>query len=297
MSETETESISAESTESLTSENIESQVAAYDPTMAIVCALGVNTAYYKYNNPSWKLSFGSYTIVAEIYVFEVAKAGYVFFGFAATGSYNGQPPYNNIVALRGTQSSEEAVFDLADWSFTPCYLPASSWNAYGNVCTSLYDFYSGTDGVFESLGDSFKKAVQKLPGSRTDWYVCAHSLGASMAMLGSLDAVVSKSYNNTNVRPKIYTYGGLTVGDQSFVNALQANGITEIYRLVNLADWVPAFHGATADAAGYVQPGLECNFLWQTGGFWGNHSLTDVYLNTLKNYSNVIKFGPRKYPQ
>jgi hypothetical protein len=65
---------------------------------------------------------------------------------------------------------------------------------------------------------------------------------------------------------------------------------------------VPAFTGIEKDTHGYLPVGLECSFLWQTedqlkGGDWANHSLDDVYLETLQKFPGVIKFGPRKYPQ
>ncbi len=52
-----------------------------------------------------------------------------------------------------------------------------------------------------------------------------------------------------------------------------------------------------ADAPGYVHVGLLASFLWQTDGDWANHSLADIYLNVVQNHPQVVKLGPRKYPQ
>jgi hypothetical protein len=112
--------------------------------------------------------------------------------------------------------------------------------------------------------------------------------------------VVSGIYVSS-LLPKVYTYGSMKVGDADFGAAVKQQGI-DVFRVVNLADWVPAFTGISADTPGYLPVGLECSFLWQTedkpdGGDWANHSMKDVYLKTLTTYSNVIKFGPRSYPQ
>jgi hypothetical protein len=269
----------------------------YNSAMALLMAQAVSTAYYKYQNPDWPLTFGQFKILPNyIQVHELDK--YVFFGFAATGSYTGNPPYYNIIALRGTQSDEEAFYDVEDFKFTDCMLPRGSSNQYGQVSTGLYDFYTGSDlGWVTPLADSFKSAVASLDGSRPTWYLGAHSLGGAMAALGALDAVVCNSFQNENVVPQVYTYGGLNVGDADFANAIAQHGIVDYYRVVNLADFVPSLTGIQADTPGYQQPGQEYSFLWQTGADWGNHSLDNVYIPTLQQYANVIKGGPRKYPQ
>lgn len=268
----------------------------YDYNMATVLALAVQEAYTKYNHPEHVIKLGSYKVLDFIYVHEL-EVEKVFFGFTATGSMNGRPPFSNIVALRGTQSDDEALEDL-QWSFTPCYLPNEGSVAYGNAGYGVYNFYAGTDlGTVHSLSHSFKSAVSKLDGSITDWYIAAHSLGGAAATLGALDAVVSGSYQNPQVKPKLYTYGSLHVGDAEFA-AQFAKYVPEAYRVANLADWVPGLTGLDGnDTPGYVHVGLECTFLWQKWGDWENHSLTDTYLETVQKYFGVIRFGPRKYPQ
>jgi hypothetical protein len=265
--------------------------------MALIMAKAVSAAYKKYQNPNWTLTFGKFKIFPNyIYVYEITE--YVFFGFAAYGSYDGNPPYYNIVALRGTQTKEEGYYDVDDWSFTDCVLPYYTGQPYGQVSTDLYDFYTGNDGGFvTSLADSFKQAVSTLDGSKGTWYLGAHSLGGAVAAIGALDAVVSGSFNYTGAVPQVYTYGGLNSGDTNFANAIYANGIVDFYRVVNLADWVPSFTGMTADTPGYEQPGQEYSFLWNTGQDWGNHSLDNIYIPTLDKFPKVIKWGIRDYPQ
>lgn len=267
----------------------------YEPSMASVMAAAVNEAYKKYLNPEYQITLGNYTVKDLIYVFESAEAGYVFFGFSATGQLADGAPINNIVALRGTQSDEEA-FDDMEWGPVPCVLPAGSGQQYGQAAQGVYDFYTGNDeGLVTSLADSFKAAVSNLDGSY-DWYVGAHSLGGAVATLAALDAVVSGSYNNSQATPRLYTFGSLHVGDAEFAS-LFPSSVPDAYRVANLADWVPAFTGAEADAPGYVHVGLECTFLWQTWADWGNHSLVNIYLETVRNHPGVIQFGPRQYPQ
>jgi triacylglycerol lipase len=222
-------------------------------------------------------------------------------GFSASGRSPGYPSYNNIVVLRGTQSSEEALEDI-DWSMTPCVLPtgAKVTQTYGQVPYGVFDFYAGTnDGFVTALAACFKRAVANFKEPRP-LYIGGHSLGGALVTLGALDAVVSGIYISS-LLPKVYTYGSMKVGDADFGAAVKQQGI-DVFRVVNLADWVPAFTGISADTPGYLPVGLECSFLWQTedkpdGGDWANHSMKDVYLKTLTTYSNVIKFGPRSYPQ
>jgi hypothetical protein len=261
--------------------------------MAYVLALAVKEAYTKYNHPEHVITLGDYQVLDFIYVHEL-EFEKVFFGFSATGSMKPGLPTTNIVALRGTQSDDEAIEDL-DWDFTPCILPNVGGSQYGQAGAGVYNFYAGTDlGTVHSLSHSFKQAVSNLDGSVADWYIAAHSLGGAAATLGALDAVVSGSYGDPGVRPKLYTYGSLHVGDADFAASFPAQGIDEVYRIANLADWVPGLTGLDGyDTPGYVHVGLECTFLWQKWGDWDNHSLVDTYLATVRDYPEVIKFGPQ----
>ena len=263
----------------------------YDPQMSLILALAVDQAYQKYTNPNHQIQLGNYVVKAEIFVYEgippVEKK--TFFGFAASGSFGAGYPVNNIVALRGTQTDEEGFYDL-DWYFTPCTLGGVSC---GNVATGLYDFYGG---VWETtLGQSIQKAVKSLvaPSNNPPLYFTAHSLGGAMATLGALETAIRGSYP---AKPLLYTFASLHVGDKTFAVTCAKLGLTA-YRAANLADWVPSFTGMTADTPGYVHVGVLCSFLWQTDGDWANHSLEKIYLKVVQSYPQVVKVGPRTYPQ
>ena len=287
---------------------------SFDIEMAKTLAQGVIQAYLKYEDPGHEIVLPGYDVLDVITVFE-ALAGpegkaqvslgcddpdRTFMGFSATGRSPGSN-YNNIVVLRGTQSDEEALEDI-DWSFTPCVLPtgAKVTKTYGQVSSGVSNFYSGTDGNFVTpLSACFKQAIANFKEPRS-LYIAGHSLGGALVTLGALDAVVSDIYISTNL-PKVYTFGSMKVGDAAFGQAVAQHGI-DVFRVVNLADWVPAFTGISADTEGYLPVGLECSFLWQTedqadGGDWANHSMVNIYNETLQKYPNVIRYGPRSYPQ
>jgi hypothetical protein len=208
-----------------------------------------------------------------------------------------------LIALRGTVTTEEAGYDLYGWGTnTPCLLPSGSSNpqTYGNVKEDLYNFYTATDaGFYISMGASFNAAVQSIAAANPGkpWYIAAHSLGGALATLAALDAVVSNSYGNPSVPPVLVTFGSLHLGDQSFVDAYGYNVPT--FRFANLCDFVPSLvslePGTTTDP--YEHVGLECTFVWQTWDDWGNHSMQNIYLPVVQNYLDVIKLGPRQYPQ
>jgi hypothetical protein len=290
---------------------------AFDLTMARTLALGVLEAYKKYEDPGHVIYLPGYEVLDQITVFEaLGSAGggsarvssscddplRTFMGFSATGSPPGSSlGYNNIVVLRGTQSGEEALEDI-DWSMTPCLLPTGSKTPrnYGQVSNGVSYFYWGTDdGLVTPLSVCFKRAIANFKEPRP-LYIAGHSLGGAVVTLGALDAVVSGIYISS-LLPKVYTFASMKIGDASFGQAVAQQGI-EVFRVVNLADWVPAFTGIEKDTPGYLPVGLECSFLWQTeglpnGGDWANHSLRDIYYETLQKFPGVIKFGSRKYPQ
>ncbi len=290
--------------------------AGFDLTMARTLAEAVNQAYLKYNDPEHQIVLPGYEILDTISVYEIAgltadgkpptslgcgDSDRTFMGFSASGKPPGYPSYNNLVALRGTQSDEEGLEDV-DWSMTACNLPtgAEVTKTYGQISAGVSDFYSGTDwDTVTPLSACFKQAIANFEEPRP-LYIGGHSLGGALVTLGALDAVVSGIYVSSQL-PKVYTFGSMKVGDPVFGQAVAQQGI-EVFRVVNLADWVPAFTGISADTPGYLPVGLECSFLWQTedladGGDWANHSLTGIYQPTLQDFPHVIKFGPRQYPQ
>lgn len=221
---------------------------------------------------------------------------YVTFGFTATSIDNAF----NILALRGTSDSEEAGYDIYDWdSYATCTLPTqqSPSQNYGNVKWSLWDFYSDGDGN-TSLAQSCMAAIQQTASSYPDlpWIVCAHSLGGAMATFAAMDATLSNYFGSQPV--VVVTFGSLHVGDQTFAtNYNEQCGGT--LRVANLADFVPSLVGIEPgnDTYPYVHVGIETTFVWQTWSDWQNHSLTGIYIPTVASHWDVIKFGPRQYPQ
>jgi hypothetical protein len=291
----------------------------YNNAMAIILGQGVMQAYNYYqawnNSTHYTITLGQYRILDIISVFEAAEdsevsrtpadssggpaGGPALFsevpiGFTAYGSYSGNPPYSNLVILRGTQTDEEAFYDM-DWTFKPCILNGAQ---YGNASTGVYNFYTKGDGIANSLERNIMIAVQKLARQAyyPNWYFAAHSLGGGLITLAALDAVVSKWFGSQTPTTTVYTYASLHVGDAGFATGF-ARSIPEAYRIANLADWVPSLVGLEADVPGYVHVGLPVTFLWQKDKDWANHNMNDTYLNALIYHPNVLQFGPRKYPQ
>jgi hypothetical protein len=143
----------------------------------------------------------------------------------------------------------------------------------------------------KSLSASLLEGVGQFTDTSLPLYVCGHSLGGGIATLASLDIVANSAYPTA---PTMYTYGGLHVGQQDFVNSFSA-GIPNAYRIVNLADFVPTFTGVT-DATNYIHVGEEWSFLWHNDYLWENHSCADVYMATLQNDSQAVLSAKRDYP-
>lgn len=262
-----------------------------DQGKAVALAQGVMAAYNAYSSGNAP-TLPDYTVVREIHVWELDKS--VLLGFSAAANDGS----HNVVVLRGTQSDEEGLYDLSWGTNTPCILPYGGNLAYGNANESLYDFYTGNDeGLVTSLADSFKQAVGALD-SRLPWYVAGHSLGGGMATLGALDAYVSGSYGDGVIKPFLYTFGSLHVGDQSFVNAYRQQLLGVSFRFANLCDFVPSLTGLEEDTTKdpYEHVGLPCVFVWQTWEDWGNHSMENIYLEIVQSHWPLIRYGNLPYP-
>ncbi|HEX7839755.1 MAG TPA: lipase family protein [Kofleriaceae bacterium] len=259
---------------------------AYDPVMASVLVSAVNQAYLAYQNPGYTIDLPGYTVLASIYVYQLGQQ--VFFGYTATGAPSTGAAPNNIVVLRGTQGDFEALYDL-DWSGTTCNLNGIDW---GTVAAGQFDFYTQYLPILEkSLSRSVLDGVAQFTDTSLPLYVCGHSLGGGIATLASLDIVANDAYPTA---PTMYTYGGLHVGQQDFVDFFSFE-IPSAYRVINLADFVPTFTGVTDDTD-YVHVGQEWSFLWHNEYLWANHSCTDVYLATLQQNPQVVLNVTRNYP-
>lgn len=287
----------------------------YDPSMSLLLAQAVEQAYQYYvhweKSQPYKIELPGYSVQSILQVWEIDE--HVPIGYTAVRIQPGVPG-PNLVIFRGTQTDEESFDDMC-WDPTPCVL--SKVNC-GTAASGIYSFYAGDDdGLVTSLERNVQQAVASILTKRASpiWYFAGHSLGGAMATLACLDAVAGgwlASQNNPQVM--LYTYGSLHVGQADFAQVFNANinpgpNSNNAFRVANLADWVPSFldgfgdipdcESGTAgqDAPGYVHVGQLCSYLWQTDGDWNNHALANTYLKTLSQYPEVIKIGPRKYPQ
>lgn len=307
--------------------------------LTLALAQGVMAAYDAYNNGSNNTPvLPGYKIIAPIYAWEsdpninpfarmieadaAARTKKQAAAYCAPPPTTGEPSFgrqlfgfsavandqsHNIVVLRGTVTLEEAGYDMLGWDHNvPCLLPsgkAGPQQAYGNVNSALYNFYTRNDAdLVTSLAASFQAAVRAVAQANPDapWYVAAHSLGGPLATLGALDAHLSGSYTGSSKQPVLVTFGGLHLGDQAFATAYEAE-LPLGLRFANLCDFVPSMVSLAPNTPTdpYVHVGLPATFVWQTWDDWGNHSMECIYLQMMQNltYWNLLKFGARTYPQ
>ncbi|MFC3581645.1 lipase family protein [Sphingomonas hylomeconis] len=222
--------------------------------------------------------------------------GFINFGFAATSIDN----LYNILALRGTQTAEEAVYDIYNWDdVTQAVLPTQTGVGadQGNVKQALWDFYSeglagyDRDSLAQACINAIQATEQAHPG--LPWLVCAHSLGGPMANLAAMDATLSGAMP----MPLVITFGSLHLGDATF--AANYTSICPVtYRMANLADFVPAMIALEpgTDTTHYVHVGEPVSFVWQTWSDWQNHSMTQTYLATIGSQWDVVTIGPVQFP-
>lgn len=253
----------------------------YDPTLALTFANAVEAAYEFYDN-STPIALDGYTIGPSIFVWEgVTKT---FFGYVATGTPpNSGIPEHNLVVFRGTRTTEEVADDL-DWTLTPCTLGG---NPCGNAAKGQYDFYTGKVLAEDSLSQSMMSALGSLGDQSLPLYVCGHSLGGGVATLASLDIVESKAYPAAS--PIMYTFGGLHVGDATFVQTF-TSGVQAAFRVVNLCDFVPQLTGEE-DNTSYVHVGQQWWFISYAQYLWQNHELDLSYLSAVTSYPSQITDG------
>jgi hypothetical protein len=285
----------------------------YIPQLSVTLALAIMQAYEDYKKWDeqgdscdfpYTIKLPGFQFLERITQTQPDDTCTVPFGFTATGgSGDIFPEPINLLAFRGTRTTYEGISDL-EWTPTQCVLPSSDGAPYGKAASGLYNFYIG---YYDSNGDQLNSLEQPILQAVGDFtnknlplVIAGHSLGGAVATLAALEIVAGGHYKG-NV--SLYTYGSLHVGDSTFASFFgSGSGGYNIpaYRVANLADWVPSFLGGLPtgeDASGYEHVGLPCTFLWQTDGDWHNHSMEDIYLNTVQNYSQVIQFGQRTYPQ
>ncbi|HYH99346.1 lipase family protein [Hyalangium sp.] len=267
-----------------------SSAPTYNATLALTFANAVEAAYSFYDdNGKTPISVPGYTIGPSIYVWELTTK--TFFGYVATGTPpNSGIPQHNVVVFRGTRTKEEAAYDL-NWTPVAGTLGGQS---IGNVAKGQYDFYTGATFVENSLSKSMLNAVAWFQDTTLPIYVCGHSLGGGVATLASLDIVLNNAY--TGASPIMYTYGGLHVGDQTFVTAF-TTAVAAAFRVTNTADFVPQLTGLAADNTSYIHVGEQWWFTAYNQYLWQNHELTNSYLTALTSYpSQVVNTPPPNFP-
>lgn len=266
--------------------------ASAGPSMGDLAA-AIMAAYNAY--PSSTPSLPGYDTVGTIWVWELAEAGYVTFGFTARA----KDGTHNILALRGTFNTDEAFWDVKGWGDpVPFYLTDGSGHLgqYGNAQGSLAYFYQDHGhGAYTSLANSLKAAVSKLDSS-LPLYITAHSLGGAMATLGALDVMVSGVYPKPPRTPTVVTFGSLHVGDILFAQAYTSR-LPMTLRVANLCDFVPSLVGISPASGNpppptpYVHVGAPVVYVWQKWDDWANHSMQYTYQVVVDQYMEVLTLG------
>jgi hypothetical protein len=278
-----------------------------DQTMANYLGQGVLAAYNAYvqgyTDPS-QISLPGYTPVQLVCVFEVSAGGSIVFGFTAASDNTNTAPPHNILVLRGTMTDQEGLVDVASWSpslssLVPCSLPPGSSTSYGNVNSSLYDFYTGTDhGWVTSLSGSLLAAVEALPNPGLPLYIAGHSLGTAMTEICTLDI----HSNLSGAQPQsltLYNFASLYLGDATFVQCVTGI-LSESYMFANLCDAIPVMMTIyPTTPPNIMHVGYPCQFVWQKWEMWANHSMQDTYqpiIDPANNYWSLLQFGDLQYP-
>jgi predicted lipase len=182
----------------------------------------------------------------------------VYLGFVLTSKER------NIIVFRGTQRNTEWVFNF--YARQEDYRNPSSGESLGRV-------HHGFVVNYKSITNPLPHEIARQLDPSIPCYITGHSLGASLAVLASVDL----AFNVPALKPQIqlYTYAGARVGDPTFAQ-IHAQAIPNHYRVVNLADIVPMLPPIQSPGGTYVHTGEEWSFLTQQGDFLPNH-VVDTY--------------------
>lgn len=187
----------------------------------------------------------------------------------------------NIIVFRGTQRNSE-------WLNNVYARQQDYHNPEGNE--SLGRVHRGFVANYKSIINPIPRDVANQLNPALPCYLTGHSLGASLAVLASIDLAI----NVPALRPQIqlYSYAGARVGDPAFAK-VHAQYVPNHYRIVNLADIVPLLPPIQSPGGDYVHTGEEWSFLAQNGDFLPNH-VVDTYRDAI--VSRVETNRPRHYP-
>lgn len=182
----------------------------------------------------------------------------VYLGFVLTSKTR------NIIVFRGTQRDIEWFYNL--------YARQKDYrNPIGNEV--LGKVHQGFVDNYKSIINPIPRDVAKQLDPSVPCYITGHSLGASLAVLASMDLAL----NVPVLKPQIqlYTYAGARVGDTTFAR-MHTQYVPNHYRIVNLADMIPMLPPIQSPSGTYVHTGEEWSFLAQNGDFLPNH-VVDTY--------------------
>ena len=202
----------------------------------------------------------------------------VYLGFVLTSKTK------NIIVFRGTQRNSEWLNNVY-----------ARQQDYHNPATK--DFREDWGKVHRGFVANYKSIINPIPrdiAKQLDpslpCYITGHSLGASLALLASMDLAL----NVPALKPQIqlYTYAGARVGDPKFAQ-LHARYVPNHYRIVNLADIVPLLPPLQSPGGTYAHTGEEWSFLTQKGDFLPNH-VVDTYRLAIQNRVETNRL--RQYP-
>jgi len=132
-----------------------------------------------------------------------------------------------IIAFRGTEQK------LRDWATD---LDAYKMTyPYGNTDSKI-QVHGGILKAYKSVRGKIHEHVKSHSSKIKQFFVLGHSLGAGLATLCAVD--MQYNFEESNGPIICYTYGGLKVGNQAFVDSYSKR-IKENYRIYLKSDWVP----------------------------------------------------------
>jgi triacylglycerol lipase len=203
----------------------------------------------------------------------------VYLGFVLTSKTK------NIIVFRGTQRNSEWLNNIyaRQQNYQNPADKESREDSWGRV-------HRGFVANYKSIISPIPRDIAQQLDPSLPCYITGHSLGASLAVLASMDLAL----NVPALKPQIqlYTYAGARVGDPTFAQ-LHARYVPNHYRIVNLADIVPLLPPLQSPGGTYAHTGEEWSFLAQNGDFLPNH-VVDTYRLAIQNRVETNRL--RQYP-
>jgi predicted lipase len=187
----------------------------------------------------------------------------------------------SIIVFRGTQRNIEWVNNF--YARQQNYRNATSGRSFGKV-------HRGFVANYESIIAPTPRQIAEKLNPALPCYITGHSLGASLAVLASVDLYENVPALRSQIQ--LYTYAGARVGDPTFAR-LHSERVPNHYRVVNLADIVPLLPPLQSPGGTYVHTGEEWSFLTQNGDFLPNH-VVDTYREAVTRHVETDQ--PRSFP-